>query len=322
VFPWSWLVEQEIEQGPHPVVRHHVLKHGVEALIKVGVLLARAPDVAHAVSGRLRSAAGYADCVAELRVGLLMSEAGARIQFEPNGRDVKGPDWYASWSDVEVALEVKHPDLSDWAKKISAVETAMLFALQRHFVAPQPTVGAFLNFRMSPILLEALTRSSEPELEAIDRIARTASDALVAQLPRPTKAALIDVNDFGTFEIELGATGEPAYHWSGYGLSPDDEYEGKRLARILHKAAKQFEHEQALRVAVLHIGRNGLVMNHGLHIARMLHTERWARSIDAVLLFDAFDANFERREYVIPGPVPRPSLQRLVAYLAAVKRAP
>jgi hypothetical protein len=275
-----------------------LLRGGASVLLEAGVVLARHPAVAKRMGKRLRGPQ-YVDYLAELRVALLFSNGGAKLEYEPAAKGKKGPDWIATWHRFRAAVEVKHPNLGKRAQTAFSVELEFLWALQRHLDGTLPTTGAWLTFRLDPSMVGRCAFGTRPNRPKIDVIGAKAATELRTRLPWPTRNTRIDIDGVGSFEILLGLEGPPRFQLSGFGTPSDEEHEVGRIADRLAKAAAQLARFPGARIAALHLGRDALIGNYVGDIRDLLHSEGWAENLDAVLLVGCLDDELNDRNVLI-----------------------
>lgn len=298
VLPWERIAKAADRGDLHPAVRQHLLRGGASVLLEAGVVLARYPAVAKRMGKRLRGPQ-YADYLAELRVALLLSNSGAKLEYEPAAKGKKGPDWVATWPRFRAAVEVKHPNIGERAQTAFFVELAFLWALQRHLGDTSPTTGAWLTFLLDRSLIDRCALGSWIDRSKLDALGAKAAMELRHRLPVPTRDTNIDIEGVGSFEIRLGLDGPPRFQISGSGTPADEEHEIARIADMLEEAAAQLAGFAGARIAALHLGRDALIGNYAEEIWELLHSERWAENLDAVLLVGCLDDELNHRNVLI-----------------------
>lgn len=315
VFPWRWLSENDFARLQHPVVRQQMWRGSMEKVQTAGIMLARYPEIARALVGRLRDPKRYGDHIAELLVGFVLAEVDAELTFEPARRGTAGPDLIARWGDLEVSVEVKHPNISAHALAASNVEVLFLVELQRHLTDVRPTEAAWLTFELNPGFAGRLDPRCDKDREALRCRAREVAADLKHRLPVPTRAALIRISDLASFEIRPGLPGPPAFQVQGAGMPADAEREIAKLSRLLQKTSDQLKNARGLRITALHIERDRLISNYVPAIERILREQQWAKSIDGVLLVGCLDGMLAERSELICGPDPSPEFFAFARHL-------
>lgn len=321
IFPWEW-VRKELARGKiPPVVRDHVLRGGVERLVRTGALLAQHQLVNPPLRKRLRNSPEYADCMAELRVGRLFSIRDAVLVFQPAATSgARGPDWCFRWPELEVSVEVKHPRPSQSALAASNVEVVFLFALQGALADAQLSAAAWVDFRLDPALVGRCATGAvvdKTEVAAAARAVAVEIKGCLRNAASPTQC--VHVVDVAYARIEL-ESGPPACQVSGIAYPMDSQHEVRRVRAHLQASADQLRGSPGLRVAALHLGGDTLLGTHRSDIAKILGEESWARDLDAVLLVDAVCRDLGYRSDLITRAEDRQRLSPLVRRLGCVEQ--
>lgn len=271
-------------------------------LIELGLALADLKP--RRAAGRLRNPLEYRTARAELQAGLMLHRMGATVEHEPTGAKT-GPDWLASWPAGRIGVEVKCLATSRNAEALMLVDFHFNIAFMAALEGVRPSEPAWLTTSIDPALVDELVFAGQlPRRERIEALGTDAAEHAKRNLPVPTAAGTYSMGRAGTFEIALGAPGEPRFHLQGRGLERDQAHESDRVYQEVQRAAAQLRALDLPGLIVLDMGRDGLLTNQYTALRELLEVESWAAHLAGAVFVDRFAAGTGRSHtvlHVVPG---------------------
>lgn len=280
----------------HPLEFDYLQRAARIDLLELGLALANLDP--NGVIKRLRNPLEYRTTRAELQTGLMLQRMGAEVEHEPTG-GTKGPDWLASWPDPGspdpngrrcLGVEVKCLATSHDAEALMRVDMEFIMAFMLGMDGINPSEPAWLTTHLNRDLVDELIFARQPQLARIAALGSEAAEHARRALPTPTKAGTFSMGRAGTFEIALGASGEPRFQYQGVGLPRNDTHEFGRLYQQVQDAAVQLRAVGHPGVVVLDMGRDGHLTNQFEALRDVLATESWASDLAGAIFVDRFAA--------------------------------
>lgn len=299
-FPPSLIPTLRAER--HPIVSHQFTIVGRLGLLELGLAIACVPAEPDDIQ-RLRDPAEYEGVAAELRAGLMLVRAGARVARPPHtGR--KRCEYVATFPNGErLAIEVKYPSESERELDAARVSYELLMALmERLHWLPLVVPGAWATFHFAPTILDLGDREGvDPERlrEAVDGIVERVAGALAGGSWYGT----VDLGRLGSFELREDER-VVGVQFAGAGPEMEPRKLGGRLRRnLLNKAARQVGETKLPGIVVLDVQRDALARNALWFLAG------WARrreSLAALVVIDrssvAGHGGLHGAVDILPGP--------------------